>query len=428
MYLGAILHVHAGILLSQGGEFAFVAFGIAERAGLIPTSISKLLLTTVALSMAITPGLALAANNIASRLDQNMGFKSVLGQDSDSEEMRARVESSDFVVVCGYGRVGKMICDMLDEQLIQYVALDNSPQRAIEARTKGLPVFFGDVNRPEVLKQFDVGDAKACIMTINDMTATNKAVASLRKLYPSLPLIVRARNVQHQRRLESMYDELFARAPVLADDSVLLALPFGGSVLRQIGVSKPEVEAILEDFRRQYLAETDLSLDGDPFEFLDVFNRRKDGGRVAGDEASGDEEGGTSAKGDTKGLIWQIKGIGRAFHENGHMEKPSPVQPVHAVDTTAVVSFDTRELIVDPRTAQDESAADAFVATSAPEPSDDSEMFEDLTTERSGMHILLNDTDVMDDASITDAPVIENSLSVDQNKFPGRSADDYSHE
>lgn len=45
-----------------------------------------------------------------------------------------------------------MICDMLDRQFIRYVAIDNSPQKAIEARNKGLPVFYGDITRPEVLK------------------------------------------------------------------------------------------------------------------------------------------------------------------------------------------------------------------------------------------------------------------------------------
>jgi voltage-gated potassium channel Kch len=53
------------------------------------------------------------------------------------------MKSSDFVLVCGYGRVGKMVCDMLDRRLIRYICLDSSPQLAIEARSKGLPVFYG---------------------------------------------------------------------------------------------------------------------------------------------------------------------------------------------------------------------------------------------------------------------------------------------
>ena len=67
-----------------------------------------------------------------------------------------------------------MVCDLLDTKFIKYFAIDNSPAKAIKARNKGLPVFYGDVNRPEVLKSFDVGKALACVVTIDDMTATNK--------------------------------------------------------------------------------------------------------------------------------------------------------------------------------------------------------------------------------------------------------------
>ena len=51
----------------------------------------------------------------------------------------------EFVLVCGYGRIGKMVCDMLDRNLVRYVAIDKRPERAIEARSKGLPVYFGTI-------------------------------------------------------------------------------------------------------------------------------------------------------------------------------------------------------------------------------------------------------------------------------------------
>lgn len=114
--------------------------------------------------------------------------------------------------ISGYGRVGKMVCDMLDRMPVRYIALDSSPIKAIEARGKGLPVFYGerlyvnthaaaddltncmsslhcpsfqgDINRPEVLHNFNVGDAKACVFTIDDMTATNKVSDS-----PSQPAL-----------------------------------------------------------------------------------------------------------------------------------------------------------------------------------------------------------------------------------------------
>jgi voltage-gated potassium channel Kch len=116
-----------------------------------------------------------------------------------------RPDAQDFVLVCGYGRVGKMVCEMLDQNLVRYVAIDKRPNKALDARTKGLPVFVGDISRSEVLSSFDASSAKACVIALTDVVSTNKAVVALRKLSPTVPIIVRARDSQHQKRLESMF-------------------------------------------------------------------------------------------------------------------------------------------------------------------------------------------------------------------------------
>ncbi|KAJ1402492.1 hypothetical protein B484DRAFT_405404 [Ochromonadaceae sp. CCMP2298] len=85
------------------------------------------------------------------------------------------------------------------------------------------------------------------------MSATNKAVIRMRKLYPTMPIIMRAKNAQHKSRLEGMFDNVVAMAPVLPEDSVLLTLPFAGAVLRNIGVSRPEIEALMEETRKLHL-------------------------------------------------------------------------------------------------------------------------------------------------------------------------------
>ena len=281
-----------GILNAQGGEFAFVAFAIAEKAQLLSPRLNKVLLTTVALSMALTPALAELGAAISAQLDEKKGLggcyfsirfyslymaisifsliphqilfltpntdvSRLLGQDDESSKLREEmVSKNNFVLVCGYGRVGKMVCDMLDKQLIPYIAIDSRPQKAMDARAKGLPVFFGDINRPEVLKNFHLDSAKACVITVDDLSAINKAVVSVRKMYPALPIVARAANQQHQKRLEGTFDNVYAMCPMLPEDSVLLTLPFGGAVLQQVGVSKPEIDAILDEFRDMYMEDT----------------------------------------------------------------------------------------------------------------------------------------------------------------------------
>lgn len=115
-------------------------------------------------------------------------------------------------------------------------------------------MFFGDVTRPEVLRSFNVGKAQAVIVTTSQMRDTNKAVVTLRKLYPDIPIYARATDTAHQKRLQNTL-EVTAMVPILAEDSVLLSLPFGGRILRQMGIPNEEVVAILDEVRRKALEE-----------------------------------------------------------------------------------------------------------------------------------------------------------------------------
>lgn len=79
-----------------------------------------------------------------------------------------------------------------------------------------LCVCSGDINRPELLKSFHVDHARACVLTLSDMSTTNKAVVKIRKLFPSVPIVVRAKNEQHQQRLENMFGTYCSSAQRLA--------------------------------------------------------------------------------------------------------------------------------------------------------------------------------------------------------------------
>ena len=94
-----------GLILSQGGEFAFVAFGLARSLGILDKPTTKLLLTCVSLTMALTPALASLGSKVAKSLEEKSDFTHYLGQDRDASEIK---ESDDFAVVVGYGAVGKV--------------------------------------------------------------------------------------------------------------------------------------------------------------------------------------------------------------------------------------------------------------------------------------------------------------------------------
>ena len=136
--------LRSGLLLSQGGEFAFVIFALAQQHGLLAPRQVKLLLTTVVLTMFLTPFL----NEIGAKISSSMERRSGKILLPSSEE----AESSNYILVCGFGRVGQAVCELLTGKLVRYKAFDMDPYRVAEARELGLPVFFGDATRPEVLQ------------------------------------------------------------------------------------------------------------------------------------------------------------------------------------------------------------------------------------------------------------------------------------
>lgn len=239
-----------GLMLAQGGEFAFVAFGLARSLGILDTATTKLMLTSVSLTMALTPLLASAGGKIAKRLEEQSDFTHYLGQDRDASEIK---ESDDFVVVVGYGVVGKVVCDLLDRKFIKYVGLDVDPNKAIQARNAGLPVFYGDIGRQEVADAFNVGKAKAAVVCISDKDQCNRVAIALRRFYPDLKMFARASDADHATRLQNTLN-VAAMVPILPEDNLLLTLPFAGAVMKSLGVDSEEVNAITEVMRKEVLS------------------------------------------------------------------------------------------------------------------------------------------------------------------------------
>lgn len=263
---------HAGLLTASGGEFAFVAFGIAERLGLLPPRMVKRLLTVVAISMACTPALDEFGGEVSKLMERSQGYKHFVGEDSAADEIRTEMtkQKDDFVIILGYGRVGGLIGKMLGQGLTKYIAIDSSPDIAFKARSEDLPVFFGDTERMDVLKKHNVGSAAAIVITFSSMKRVNRAVLRIRKAYPDVPIIVRAKTETHKQRLEEMYTNVTAIGPVLSLDSDLLTIPFLATVLQRAGTSRPEIESMIDDVRKQSMQELfpgdgleEPSVDGD---------------------------------------------------------------------------------------------------------------------------------------------------------------------
>ncbi|AZC17870.1 MULTISPECIES: monovalent cation:proton antiporter-2 (CPA2) family protein [unclassified Pseudomonas] len=186
--------IRLGVVLAAGGEFAFVVFKIGRDQGLFDARLHDLLVLTITLSMALTPLLLLACSRLLKPKPKPVEMPAEYRR-IDSDQPR--------VVIAGMGRMGQIVARILRAQKVPFVALDTSVEtiELIRSFGGGIPVFYGDPLRPEILSAAKVGQAEFFVIATDDPDTNIKTAEQVRKLYPHLKVIARARNRQHVHRL-----------------------------------------------------------------------------------------------------------------------------------------------------------------------------------------------------------------------------------
>ncbi|KAE9605425.1 hypothetical protein Lal_00024955 [Lupinus albus] len=240
--ISIISAIRVGLLLAPGGEFAFVAFGEAVNQGIMSPQLSSLLFLVVGLSMALTPYLAAGGQLIASRFELH-DVRSLLPVESETDDLR------DHIIICGFGRVGQIIAQLLSERLIPFVALDVRSDRVTIGRSLGLPVYFGDAGSREVLHKVGAERASAAAITLDSPGANYRTVWALAKHFPNVKTFVRAHDVVHGLNLEK------AGATAVVPETLEPSLQLAAAVLAQAKLPTSEIAACINEFRTRHLAE-----------------------------------------------------------------------------------------------------------------------------------------------------------------------------
>ncbi|KAK9742934.1 hypothetical protein RND81_03G206500 [Saponaria officinalis] len=240
--VSTISAVRTGLLLAPGGEFAFVAFGEAVNQGIMSPQLSSLLFLVVGLSMALTPWLAAGGQLLASRFELQ-DVRSLLPVESETDDLQ------DHIIICGFGRVGQIIAQLLSERLIPFVALDVRSDRVAVGRALDLPVYFGDAGSREVLHKIGAERACAAAVTLDSPGANYRTVWALSKHFPNVKTFVRAHDVDHGLNLEK------AGATAVVPETLEPSLQLAAAVLAQAKLPTSEITAAINEFRSRHLSE-----------------------------------------------------------------------------------------------------------------------------------------------------------------------------
>jgi CPA2 family monovalent cation:H+ antiporter-2 len=232
----------AALLLAGAGEFAFVILGQAMDQKLVAREAGEAILVAATLSMTCIPLLAAAGAKLGGRRIA----PSELPSETDTATEGAAAESNPHVIICGYGRVGKLVGEMLRRHDIAWVSIEKDPRLVEAARRAGVAIYFGDASNSEFLLRSGLGDAPALVVTMDDPDGAEAIVAAARQLRTNLTIVARARDARHAQRL---YD---LGATDAVPETVEASLQLSEALLVEIGVPMGLVIASIHERRDEF--------------------------------------------------------------------------------------------------------------------------------------------------------------------------------
>ncbi|AAV87129.1 potassium transporter [Anaplasma marginale str. Dawn] len=231
--------VHAGLLLCQGGEFAFILFGLAAEKGVMSHGLAQILMMTTTVTMAFTPLLAALGHWIAGLLTKNkIAF-------SSQELVLDTRDLDQHVIVVGFGRVGRIVAKVLTAEHVNYIASDIQPVVVTEGRKEGFPVYLGDLTRLETLTSMGIARAKAVIIAINNSVTTKKIISLVANNFRDTIVAVRIpdlTNAEAYRKLGAHY---------LIPETYETGLQLGGVALSISGFSTDAIASLQDALRAE---------------------------------------------------------------------------------------------------------------------------------------------------------------------------------
>ena len=213
------------LLLAQGGEFAFVLLGPTAGGAALPGETAQAVILGVALSMLATPFLLVLHDRVlAPRLARKAAARA------------ADTPQQGKVILAGLGRIGQVVARLLNAAGHELTVLDDDPDHVEQSRKLGFRVFYGDATRLDLLHAAGAGSAQFLIITLDDAAATTRLARTVKKHFPALRVISRARDMRHVFELRDLGIEVLER------ETFRSALALGEAALAAIS-GRPEQAA-----------------------------------------------------------------------------------------------------------------------------------------------------------------------------------------
>jgi CPA2 family monovalent cation:H+ antiporter-2 len=232
--------LRTALYLAQAGEFGFVLLTLGLQNSLIPAAWMSPILASMVLSMIATPFLVMNADRLVSRFVSNDWLLQSLALTGMAQRS---LQIENHVIVCGYGRSGHNLVDLLKLEDIPYVALDSDPEKVQKGREQGHHVELGDATRLASLMSAGLVRAAAVAVTYPDMPSALKVLAWVKEHAPHVPVIVRTHDDAHLEELRA------AGAAEVVPEVIEGSLMLASQTLAHIGMPLKRVIRLVQGQR-----------------------------------------------------------------------------------------------------------------------------------------------------------------------------------
>lgn len=226
-----------GLLMASPSETTLILLGAAAATGVIAQNTATFWQAVTAVGLTITPLLAKLGKMAARRVDPSIA------------EALPEHEAKGRTIIFGFGRVGRMVADMLREHERPYLAIDSDIDTVIAARQQGYAILFGDVARNELVEKLHLNHASALVLTMDDPVLVATIARRVRGWCPDLAIIARARDTDHAAKL---YE---AGVTDAVPETLEASLQLSEAVLVDVGVAMGPVIASIHEKRSELRAE-----------------------------------------------------------------------------------------------------------------------------------------------------------------------------
>ena len=224
----------AGVLMASPSETTLIVLAAAAQAQLIQPQTAAFWQIVTAIGLTITPLLARFGHDMARRIE----MRSDGGPAPDEQPVEAQQ-----TIIIGFGRVGRLVADLLKTHDQKFLAVESNIDAVAKARREGYPIIFGNVSRNEMLDRLRLGHAKALVLTMDEPVLSVQIVKKVRAWVPDLPIIARARDIEHASELYQ------AGATNAVPEALEGSLQLSEAILVENGVAMGPVIASIHEMR-----------------------------------------------------------------------------------------------------------------------------------------------------------------------------------